>query len=146
MNPSYFQQTVDSTLQFVGLASKLCKRACDEVRVHRSMQKKAADQAPVLLDLMVSTGAIPTEHKEAVAAMLGDHAGTMTLLKNAVDQLADARRKEGLKKATDLGRGEDDPSAAPEFDSLNGPFVGRKTSQKSASDMAILKVLEPPTR
>jgi len=148
MNPALMQQFIDNTLKFVEIGSFGMKRACDEIEVHRSMQKKASDLTGPVLDLMIKTGAVREDQRAAAAAMLGSHAETLQLLKNAVDEL----HKERLKKGSDLGKGVDEKQAGlngsvpTDYDSLNDPFVGRKTSQKKASDMAMLAVLGSPDR
>lgn len=148
LNPQHFQQFIDGTLKFVEVASFGMKRACDELVVHRSMQKKASDLAPEVLAFMLKTGAVREDQKDAAAAMLGSHAETLQLLKSAVDELFKLRSGQAQKKAGDLGRGVDDPNAkqAGDYDSMTDPHVGRKTSQKKASDLAILKVLDQPDR
>lgn len=146
LNPAHLQQLLDGTLQFVELGSFTVKRACDELTVHRSMQKKASELAPEVLDLLVKTQAVQPGQKSAAAAMLGSHAETLQLLKSAVEELHKARGQL-TKRAGDLGRGVDDrPAGEPAYDSLSDPFVGRKTSQKKASDLAILSVLDAPGR
>lgn len=144
MNQVHVRQFAEGTLKFVQLASFTAKRACDELVVHRSMQKKASDLAPEVLELMVKTGAVQPDQRDAAAAMLGSHAETLNLLKYAVEELHKART--GEKQAGDLGRAENDPDAPPpgSYDSLNDCVVGRQTSLKKASDLAMLKVLEDP--
>jgi hypothetical protein len=143
MNPSAVQQFADTVLEFVELASFTTKKACDELVVHRGMQKKAVELAPGILDTLVKTGAVREEQREAANAMLGSHAETMNLLKSAVEELYRVRTE---KQGTDLGEGIDDPEAVNKqaYDSINDPVVGRQTSMKKASDLAMLKVLDDP--
>lgn len=145
LHPTQFQQFIDGTLQFVEVASFGMKRACDELIVHRSMQKKASDLAPELLSLMLKTGAVRNDQKDAAAAMLGSHAETLQLLKSAVEELHKQKTQSLTKKAGDLGTGVDDNNK-PGYDSLTSNYVGRKTGEKKASDMAILRVLDAPDR
>ena len=146
MNPQHFQDVIDGTLSFVEVASFGMKKACDEITVHRSMQKRASVVAPDVLTLMLKTGAVTPAQKEEAAAMLGDHASTLGLLKNAVEELAKARAGAGSKKAGDLGKGEDEKIASDRNGSGAGNYLGRKTSDIKDSDRAILAVLEPPSR
>lgn len=143
MNPAlaqHFSGVIDASLKFVELASHTVKRAGDEITVHRQQQKRAADLAAPVLNLLVSTGAVRAEQRDAAAAMLGSHAETLSLLKTAVERLAEARQK----KAGDLGDGVDDAQPTTAYDSLADSYAGRKTSQKKASDLAILAVLNEP--
>jgi hypothetical protein len=135
------QGLIDGALNVTEVGSFCIKRACDEIVVHRQMQKRAADVAPQVLALMVKTGAIRKDQEKEAAAMLGGHAETLRLLFNAVEKLAERQEK----RAGDLGHGVDDPAQQRAYDSLTYPVVGHKTSQKKASDAAILKVLDPPT-
>jgi hypothetical protein len=130
-------------LQYVEVNSALLKRALDELGVHRQAQKRAADQRADLLKRMVEVGCVQESQKTAADAMLGGHAETMGLLKAAVDKIA-GLREELSKRAGDLGQGADPKEFGSEkaaFDSLSDGYVGRKTSQRKASDEAILKVL-----
>ncbi len=134
---------LDNTLKFVSVASHGMKRACDEIKVHRSMQKKAADLIPATVEALVKTGSIRPDQVDAAKAILGSHAETLQMLKRANDQIA--RLKSGEKRAGDrLGSGVADSGQPEGYDSLQDPRVGLKTSEKKASDLAILRVLESP--
>lgn len=132
-------------LGHVAVSSELTKRALDELQVHRSAQTKAAALRSDLLKRLVETGCVGEHQKQAAEAMLGSHAETMGLLKAAVDKLA-VFQAQLQKQAGDLGQGVDPKDAGStktaSYDSLNDPFVGRKTSQRKASDDAIAKVLQ----
>jgi|SRR5215471_19913328 len=145
MKAEHVHQFADTALQFVELASFVVKRGCDELIVHRGLQKKASDLAPETLETLVKTGAVREEQRQAAAAMLGSHAETLQLLKWAAEELYKART---AKNAGALGEPVDDPERNGHgkngYDSLADPFVCRPTSQKKASDIAILKVLDDP--
>jgi len=144
MNVDQVHQVAVNSLRFVELGSFVVKRACDELIVHRGLQKKASDLAPEVLEIMIKTGAVREEQRQAAAAMLGSHAETLQLTKWAVEELYKARTTN--KVAGDLGTPVDDPEkrGQGDYDSLTDPFIGRQTSQKKASDHAILKVLDNP--
>lgn len=134
-------------IQYVAASSALIKRALDELQVHRAAQQKAASMRPELLDRMLATGAAQASQKQAAEAMLGSHAETLGLLKTAIDKLGDMKTQMA-KQASVLGEGVTSPAtgAAPAngYDSLTDPYVGRRTSAKKASDLALMKVLEAP--
>lgn len=151
MDPVAFNQFLDKVVGFVGTASICAKRACDEVAVHRAMQKRASDAAPAILELLLKSGAVRAEQRDAAAAMLGSHAETLALLKSAVERLEKLETEKAaaavppppVKQAGDLGRSV--PGTAPAgsgYDSLNDNYLGRRTSQPKASDLAMLRVLD----
>ena len=134
----------NDVLNTVAVYSALTKKALDELSTHREGKEKAASVQPEILDLMVETGAVTEEQKEAADAMLGSHAETLGLLKSALTKMAEFKGRLE-KQAGELGGPDDDSVAVtPDFDSLSDPYVGRKTSQKKASDEAILSVLNAP--
>lgn len=130
----------EDVLNFVGAASTGIKRAMDEVEVHRAQAKRAADLAPSVLDQLLQHGLILPHEKQAAAAMLAEHASTLQLLKRAADRLAEAEASGRTKKAAvEPGRAEGE---TPAYDSQSDPYTGRRTTQKKASDAAILRVLD----
>jgi len=147
MNP----QQATTALNYVAVTSALTKRALDEVQVHRTSQEKAASLRPTVLQQLIDAGCVGQHQKEAAEAMLGSHAETLQLLKSAATKIAE-QQKQISKTASDLGRGIDHKeaglgkSAAAEgsYNSLTDGYVGRKTSEKKASDEAILRVLSDP--
>jgi hypothetical protein len=78
--------------------------------------------------------------------MLGRHDQTMTLLKNAVAKIAEYKQSGRGKQASDLGQpaGDSTPTAAPAATGPS-PFVGRRTSEKTAADRALFASLGLPT-
>ena len=137
-------------VKFAELSSATIKRALDETNVHRAAQKQAADLRPATLEFMVTNGLIDADQKTAADAMLASHASTLNLLKTAGEKIVELK-KELAAKTAELGAPAEkqagDEGAAPgSYNSLDDPFVGRRTSEKKASDQAILKVLEAPGR
>ena len=132
------------TLDFVGISSAFAKKALDEINTLRGDASKAAGLSSDTLNLMVETNTVGEHQKEAAASMLQSHAQTLELLQNAVRKIASL--EETTKSASDLGHAVDAVSAGifhgSSYDSLADPFVGRYTSQKKASDDAILAVLD----
>ncbi len=137
------------TVNYVAVSSALTKRALDELSVHRASQEKAATLRPDLLKRMLEVGAVGEHQKQAAEAMLGSHAETLNLLKLAIDKIGQLQ-SQAQKQASDLGQGVDageagvSPKLAGDYDSLTDGYVGRKTSQRKASDAAILSVLSAP--
>lgn len=144
---------LNRTLQFVQVSSQLVKRAGDEIDVHRQQQKRASDLRPALLQQMLDAGVIDGTSKEAADAMLGSHAETMQLLAGAVEKIAELRKSNTVKTATDYGAPDstkpgtgtigDGPT---QFDSLTSPFVGGRQGDnvKSASDDVLRKIMHAP--
>jgi len=137
-------------LRYVQVSSALAKRALDELGQHRDMQKQAAEMQPALLTQMIEAKAVGEHQKEAAQKMLGNHTGTLQLLKSAIDRISELSKNQS-KQAGDLGEGVDAEKAGLDTGetqdsnwSLESGYVGEKTAQKKASDEAILKVLDAP--
>lgn len=145
---------IHHTLAFVSASSMLAKRALDELAVHRDMQKKAADSAGPLLEEMVREGVVTEGHRKAAAMMLGDHPRSLDLLKAATDKIVELRGE--LTKAneklahygvkTEPGSAVGDPqqktagaSPSEPHASLTSVFVGQRTDELKASDIALMK-------
>ena len=135
-------------LRYVQLTSALTKRACAEVAERRAAEKTAADQIPALVEKMLAAQVIGDHQKQAAEALLRKHGGALGLLANAVGKIKELSGQtkaagdlgEGVGEGTVKGAGAHDPT-----DSLTNPWVGRRSSEKRASDVALLSVLEPPT-
>lgn len=154
------QQFLDTNLKFIEVGSALVKKAMDEIEVHRTSQKRAADLRGPLLDFLVQNGFIAEHQKQAAEAMLASHAESLQLLKAMGEKFAEYKKQTSIKEAAALGKGESEkraglggsgtttpvPNGNGQYDSLSDPFVGRKTSEKKASDLALMKVLDPPAR
>lgn len=144
------QAIANKALNYVAVTSVMTKKAMEELSTYHAAREKAASVRPDLLKQMMEVGCVSEQQKEAAEVMLASHPETLGLLKSAVDVIAKLQGK--LKKqAADLGEGVDDKDvglskqAGTEYDSLTDPFVGRRTSEKKASDVAILKVLDAPS-
>lgn len=132
-------------LDFVQLTSVFAKKALDEVQQSRSEHNKAVEKVAEVVELMQETKTIQPKQAKEAQDLLRSHTGTMDLLKNAVERI-DELSKQVTKQASELGRPEDDPSSKENtFDSLNSPWVGRRTSEKKASDRAFERILEEPS-
>ena len=141
---------IANTLKFVEVASVAVKRAMDEVGVHRQAQKRASDLRAGILTKMIKLGCANEQQKEGADAMLASHAETLKLFDAAMDKIAELKLALE-KRGSDLGSPDSEKSASASFttgdyDSLTDPFVGRKTSMKKASDIALSRVLEPAGR
>lgn len=138
------------TVEFIAASSTLNDRLMGEVQTYRNREKQAATKHQAILDLMVSSGCAAPHQKQAAAEMLGDHSQSLDLLVNAINKMQ-AYKQASEKTASDLGRAVSDKEAGVRStplvqDSLNSPYVGRRTSEKKASDLAILAVLNAPQR
>jgi hypothetical protein len=145
--PSSF---LDDVVKFAEVASVTSKRALDEVGVHRQAQEKAAGLREPLLKYMISAGVVSPKMEKAAEAMLADHAATLNLLKAAVDKIQELKEQIG-KQASDQGHATD-PSTLPggtsqhtkqagDYDSINDPRVGLKTSFVRESDRPLLALI-----
>ena len=136
-------------IEYVAASSALTDRLLGEVRSYREREKQAADKRDAILDLMVQTGCVAPHQKQAAAEMLGSHGQSLDLLVNAINKMQ-SYKQASEKAAADLGQavtekeaGVSAPAAAS--DSLSSPYVGRRSSEKKASDLAILAVLDSPS-
>lgn len=133
---------ISDMLKFVELSSYTIKRASEENAVFRAQQKRADElRGPVLAELLEVHLVAPTA-KQAADAMLASHAETLQLLKAAADLIVKLNGQLGAKTANDLG-GPDAhrPAGDTPHRSLTTPFVGQPTTEKKASDEALLEVL-----
>lgn len=137
------------TLKFIEVAGAVVKMASDEIQIHRDAQKRAAGLRPEVLASLIDNNLIDKGQKDAAEAMLASHAETLQLLKSACDKLA-AARMEKKAAAVEPGRPSDVKAGAAagggseQHASLTSPFVGRRTSEKKASDEAICEILQRP--
>jgi hypothetical protein len=135
------------TIEFIAASSALNDRLMGEVQSHRAREKQAAAKRQAVLELMVNTGCIAPHQKQAAADMLGNHGQSLDLLVNAINKMQ-SYKAASEKAASDLGQAVTEKEAGyksvPTRDSLNDPYVGRRTSEKKASDVAILAVLNAP--
>ena len=135
-------------VEFVAASSALTDRLMGEVKSNRAEKQAAVGKLDAVLDRLLETGCVAPHQKQAAAAMLDDHSQSLDLLVNAVNKMQQYKQA-SEKAASDLGQavtekeaGVNSSVSAP--DSLNGPYVGRRTSEKKASDLAILAVLDAP--
>jgi hypothetical protein len=136
------------TIEFIAASSALNDRLMGEVQAHRAREKQAAAKRQAVLDLMLQTGSVAPHQKQAAAEMLANPAQTLDLLVNAINKMQ-SYKAASEKAASDLGQAVSEKEAGVKStsqvrDSLNDPYVGRRTSEKKASDHAILAVLNAP--
>ncbi len=135
-------------VEYVAASSALTDRLQGELNSYREQEKSAAAKQESVLDLMVETGCVARHQKQAAVGMLGNHGQSLDLLVNAINKMQ-AYKQASEKSAADLGQAVSEKEAGvhaqPQVrDSLNDPYVGRRTSEKKASDLAILAVLDAP--
>lgn len=150
------KEVVDAALRFVSVSSLTAKKAVDRVHELEGPVKKAAATRGPVLQYMIAQGVVPKGQEKAAEAMLGDHAETLELLKSAVEKIAELKTELAKvthgKQAADPGEsvheanvanGSTDTGStqkvAGDYDSLNDPLVGRRTSSVKASDLPLLR-------
>ena len=135
------------TVEFIAASSALNDRLMSEVKSYREKEKQAAAKRESVLNLMVETGCVAPHQKQAAAEMLNNHGQSLDLLVNAINKMQ-SYKQASEKAASDLGHAVSEKEAGVRqqktLDSLNDPYVGRRTSEKKASDRAILAVLDAP--
>ena len=142
MKPKLAEMLVKS----IQINSILQKRALDSHSHYHGASQEAQTKVASLAEHMVEKGCVAAHQKEAASDMLQTHTGTMELLWNSVEKLSDAHTRLE-KSASDLGRGVDESHAgviSQDYNSLEDPYVGRRTSEKKASDAAIWAVVNNP--
>jgi hypothetical protein len=135
-------------IEYIAASSALTDRLLGEVQAGRNREKQASSKMQAVLDVLISTGSVAPHQKQAAAEMLGDHAKTLDLLVNAVNKMQ-TYKAASEKAAADLGYAVTEKEAGAKstsnaHNSLNDPYVGRRGSEKKASDLALLKVLDAP--
>jgi hypothetical protein len=131
-------------IEYIAASSALTDRLLGDTQRYRAQEKAAAAKQSSTLETMLRNDCVGPNEKQAAASMLADHGQTLDLLVNAVNKMAEYRGR-SEKIASDLGRPVADPAVkTASYDSLNDPFVGRHSSQKKASDLALLRVLRAP--
>lgn len=135
-------------VEFVAASSALTDRLMGEVKSSRAEKQAAANKLNAVLDRLLETGCVAPHQKQAAADMLANHGQSLDLLVNAVNKMQQYKQA-SEKAASDLGQAVTEKEAgvasAPVTDSLNNPYVGRRTSEKKASDIALLAVLNSPS-
>lgn len=137
------QNFLDKTLKYVEVSSLAIKQAADALGGYEAAQKQASRLAPAVRDFLLQNGIIASTQKEACDAMLGSHASTLGLLMTMGERLVETKKEAsdaGGRSGDRLGHGEAGrPGDRGEgYDSLSDPRVGRPTSEKKASDLALL--------
>lgn len=135
-------------VEFIAASSALNDRLMGQVQSYRAKEKQAADKRNAVLDRMIETGCVAPHQKQAAAEMLESHGRSLDLLVNAVNKMH-GYKQASEKSAADLGHAVNEKEAGlrpsnRSADSMDDPYVGRRTSEKKASDYAILSVLNNP--
>jgi len=129
-------------LRFVELASSMGKQSMDTIAQYEAREKAASEAIPGLIEHLISTKVIEPGQKQAAENALKDHGQTQALLKNAATKIQETREKAASAQVTGLGQPEGQTKQAHDpNDSLTDPFVGRRSSEKSASDIALFRGL-----
>lgn len=128
------------TAQYIQISGALAKRALDALAPYQADATKAAAEQPAVVQALLDAQMIEPHQKEAAEKLLKTQAGQLQLLKEAAKVVT--RLAANQKEAADLGVAVDPDtvglsgSTVRAEDSLTSPFVGLRTSQKKASDLA----------
>lgn len=139
----------DLALKYVEVSGYAVKAAMDEISVHRQAQQLAKRAAAGLTDELIQLNVLDPNQKEAVDVMTASHAETLSLLRMCAHKLAAERTERAKSAAASRSLGQ---SAAPDtlpihgaqrgdYDSLSDPHLGRRTTQKKASDEPLLALI-----
>ena len=107
--------------------------------------KQASAEAPAVLEALTEANMIGATDKQAAEKLMKTKTGLQVLLKEAAKVVA--KLSANQKEAGDLGIAVDAktaglaPRVASDNDSLTNPFVGLRTSEKKASDLAYERAL-----
>lgn len=133
-------------IQYTQVSNVLVKKALEALTPFQKDAEKAAAARDALLDHMISSGVIKEHEKTAASQAMSSQEGLQQVLKNAVDRIVLLTQNQ--KEAGDLGEGVDagnlglaEVGAAA---ASNPNYLGARTSEKKASDFAMLKILEDP--
>ena len=137
-------------VEFIAASSALSDRLLGELQGYKASEKQAADKRAAVLDALLKAGCVAPHQKSAALERLASHGATLDLLVNAVGRMA-SYKEEAEKAASELGQPATEKEAGVKTagtvrDSLNDPYVGRRTSEKKASDLALMAVLNAPQR
>jgi hypothetical protein len=131
-------------VQYIAASSALNDRLLGDTQRYRAQEKAASDKQSAVLDLMLRHGCAGEHEKAAAAKMLSNHGQALDLLVNAITKMAQYRAA-SEKVASELGHPVADPAVkTASYDSLNDPYVGRRSSRLKESDRALLRVLQAP--
>lgn len=147
-----------NSLNLVNVATTGLEQAMDKIAVFEAGKVKAAQMASGILKLMLDTGLISGTDKQAAEIMLGSHAETMMLLKNACDELVELRAivkkanldpipepKKEKKGASELGNPEPDIGSSKEKSSSKLPhLIGSRSDGNRESDIPLLNLAGIP--
>jgi hypothetical protein len=144
---------LENAVRYIGLNSALIKRAMADRATLMTGQKQAMDVRDVVLSALVEKRAVAKDRQEECRVMLGSHAETLKLLKAAADKIgelsSECERLRGMPKHSQANGDAVDAAAAGvsghtkkgEYNSLEDPVAGRRTSQIKESDKALLALI-----
>jgi hypothetical protein len=140
-------QLTGKMLRFIEIASSMGKEAMDRIEELEGHQKQASENVSGLVEHLIETKVIDPGQKQAAENALRDHGQTQLLLKNAASKIKEIREKSAAANVSGLGQGEGPTKEASAHDpnnSLTSPFVGQRSTEKKASDVALFKALGLP--
>lgn len=152
----------ENMLKFAEVSNHALRRAVEQNTEYARKEKQASDLIPALVDKLVDLKVLPVEQKQAAFKALGSHAEALNILRNEatkraavtgehatlVEKIASAQqpqRKIGGASPEARDRSYEGTRFAPaEYDSQKSHYIGERTTQKKASDLAFEKILEDP--
>lgn len=138
------QKLAAMALKYVMASSLLSKRALDENRGHREKAAAAEQARPALVDRMVKVGGLDDRGKAHAAELLSKHAGALEVLGYALDQIESLQGELARTKAATLGAPEPEKRASAHAPAGNPNYLGRRSSEMSQADIALMKGLGLP--
>lgn len=127
-------------VDFVGASSTLGQRAMDKIAEFEGQHKAATTKVAGLVQHLIECKVIePGQAKQAEAA-LANHSQALELLRNSSSKIAELRKEAETRKGMNLGApaGQEKAASSKAYDSQTDPYVGRRTTEKKASDHAIM--------
>lgn len=122
----------EKVLETIQLSATALDKAEHELGVKRAADAKVAALIPSVVDILIANERIDPADREKAAAALADPARALEILIKTADPNNTIRPRQ-------LGAAVQEKKAS--YDSLNDPYVGRRTSEEKESDRAYLRGL-----
>lgn len=128
------QLNADKVLETIQLSATALDKAEAELNVKRAADVKVAALIPSVVDALIANERIDPADREKAAAALADPVRALEILIKTADVNMTIRPRQ-------LGTAVTTEKKANAYDSLNDPYVGRRTSDERESDRAYLRGL-----
>lgn len=128
------QFNADKVLETIQISATALDKAEAELNVKRAADVKVAAMIPTVVDALIANERIDPADREKAAAALADPARALEILLKTADVNNTIRPRQ-------LGTAVVTEKTAGAYDSLNDPYVGRRTAEPRESDRAFLRGL-----